>query len=231
MPLIFSISLTAQEASQIDQLRIQVWADLDPFPGSFDSPSSVGQSESFQPQADDKLAIFEYAINRTKEITPFLMSGMLNGWMFEYTPFDKTRRVEEYWSFEEILPFNPSINHITYHAPKAMDDRLVCWAYCNKTPMQKQEYEHWSSIVHPHIKGIGKGPVEAGFEGIKEACSQAAKNAVREYWRTKIKNKPKEIDGKLLLIRNPRIYIKDGNYVVDLDFFLETDKIIEYTLY
>ena len=73
--------------------------------------------------------------------------------------------------------------------------------------------------------------MQNGFDGIKQACSNALKNAVRDYWRTLIKNKPKEIDGTVLLIREPRVYIKGGQYVVDLDFFLQTDRIIPYTLY
>ena len=57
----------------------------------------------------------------------------------------------------------------------------------------------------------------------------ALKEAVRQYWRTLEKNKPKEISGTVLLIRDPRIYVKNGQYIVDLDFFLETDRIIKYT--
>ena len=81
------------------------------------------------------------------------------------------------------------------------------------------------------VKGCGSASVQDGFEGIKQACSNAAKNAVREYWRTMEKNKPKEISGTLLLIRDPRIFIKNGRYEVDLDFFLETDRIVPYTYY
>jgi len=54
---------------------------------------------------------------------------------------------------------------------------------------------------------------------------------VREYWRTMVKNKPKEILGRVLLIQDPRIYIYEGQYVVDLDFFLQTDRIILYSNY
>ncbi len=57
------------------------------------------------------------------------------------------------------------------------------------------------------------------------------KNAVREYWRIYIKNKPKEIYGMLLLIGVPRVYISEGQYVADLEFFMETDKIVKYTYY
>ena len=121
------------------------------------------------------------------------------------------------------------INRLEFHNPEVEDDRLVCRVYCNRTDSQIIEYKRWLSINHPHIKGIGSAPISEGFEGIKKACSEACKNAVRDYWRIYRKNKPKEITGSVLLIRSPRIYVKSGQYVVDLDFFMETDRIIEYT--
>ena len=62
-----------------------------------------------------------------------------------------------------------------------------------------------------------------------DAVRNAIKDAVRAYFRTKIKNKPKEIRGRVLLRREPLIGIDAGRYKVQLDFFLETDKIVPYT--
>ena len=223
--------LHAQVQEQSEQLRILIWADLDAFPGSFDAEkSSVEEKKEEDKKDQDQLhRIFGFSIERSKQIAPFLLNGMINGWRFDYTPYDRLRGVKEYWEFDEIKPFDPKMNPVEFHDPEPMENKLVSRAYCNRTLMQQEEYRRWSSIVHPHIKGVGRASVEKGFDGIKEACSMALKDAVREYWRTLIKNKPKEISGTVLLIRGPRIYIRSGQYVVDLDFFLETDRIIEYT--
>lgn len=223
----------SQVPSQIEQIRLQVWADLDSFPGKFEdfeNQQNSNQQEN-QKNKSEFEQIFSYAINRTKELSPFLLSGMIYGFNFEYTPSDKRRKVSEYWDFTLIKEINKSTNQLEYKNPLVEDNKLICWVYCDRTLEQVAEYKHWTSIVYPKVKGIGKASVENGFDSIKEACSQAAKQAVREYWRTMIKNKPKEISGKLLLVENPRIYIKNGEYVVDLDFFMETDKIIPYTYY
>lgn len=228
----------SQVPSQIEQIRLQVWADLDSFPGKFEDSENqqyFNQQNSNQQENQKNKSefeqIFSYAINRTKELSPFLLSGMIYGFNFEYTPSDKRRNVSEYWDFTLIKEISKNTNKFEYKNPFVEDNKLICWVYCDRTLEQIAEYKHWTSIVYPKVKGIGKASVENGFEGIKEACSQAAKQAVREYWRTMIKNKPKEISGKLLLVENPRIYIKNGEYVVDLDFFMETDKIISYTYY
>lgn len=68
-----------------------------------------------------------------------------------------------------------------------------------------------------------------GFDGITNAANDALKNAVREHYRQILKNKPKEIDGHVIIRGTPQIGINAGRYVVELDFFLETDRIVKYT--
>lgn len=234
-----------------------MWAELDEFPGLFGDEEayrpSIRQSDEDDISASsgekklkvekkasqglsgekesDRQKLFGFAIARMKEITPFLLNGMINGWTFDYTPLDRARHVEEFYEFGEVRPFDGGLNPIEYKNPEVINGRLVAWAYCDRTENQQIEYSSWESINHPKVRGRGKASLSLGFEGIKEACAQAAKNAVREYWRGLLKNKPKELSGELLLIKEPRIFIKDGNYVVDLDFFIETAKIKEYSVY
>ena len=218
--------LYSQVPSQKEQLRIQIWAELDAFPGSFekeDTDTAASQNNS--------KGMYSFAIQRAKEVAPFLIAGMLDGWTFDYVPYDKARKVSEIFDFGEVRAFNPKVNTIEYKEPKVDENRLLCWAYCDRTPSQQLSYERWASIVHPRISGHGASSVEDGFEGIKAACENAVKDAVREYWRTMSKNKPKEIYGTVLLIDSPRIYISEGQYVVDLDFFLKTDRIVLYSYF
>ncbi len=243
--LLSETSLFAQVASQEDEIRIQIWAELDEFPGSFEEDAvGGGEDENFSPvqdpeipketeveSEDSRLEPFRFAIDRAKEITPYLLSGMLNGWSFEYTPSDKKRRVEEFFEIIPLKTFDKSVNKIYYRNITVEDSKLTFWAFCQRTGGQKILYQRWNSISYPKVKGMGQASVEKGFEGIQEACHNAVKNGVREYWRVYEKNKPKEISGSILIIGNPRIYIKQGNYFVDLDFFMETDRIIKYSLY
>ena len=195
-----------------------------------------GKKDNFvsSAEADDRMVkLFRYSISRARQITPFLMQGMLEGWTFDYVPSDKTRQVKEIFEMGQVKPYDKLLNPITYRDPVPLEQegKLLCWATCDRTPMQQLAYERWASIVHPKIQGKGRGRVEDGFEGIQNAVEEAVKEAVREYWRGQTKNKPKEIMGTVLLIQDPRIYISEGHYVVDLDFFLQTDRIILYSNY
>ncbi len=228
------VKVFCQHPTQAELLKVQVWANIDEFPGIIDDSDEIAEKESVSDEdspKDDFNKIFGYSIEQTKKIAPYLIGGMINGWTFDYTPSDKMRNVKEFWEFADVREFNRKINKIEYKNPVFKDEKIICWAYCERTEQQKLEYKSWNSIVHPRVKGTGAASVQKGFDGIKEACSLAAKSAVREYWRLHDKNKPKEITGSLLLIKEPRIYIKNGQYVVDLDFFLKTDRIVSYVYY
>ena len=234
---LFSLSLSAQEASVREQIRIRVWSEMDAYPGgSFEDDSLdikvEGSSEDEDAvKDDDDLALYRYAINRVRELSPYLVSGMLYGWDFDYVPSDKTRQVSEEFDFNLIKSFDKSVNLLTMHYPIVKDEQLVTWVWCSRTDEQISLYDNWISITNPKIHGTGSASVEKGFEGVQEACGQAIKNAVRSYYQQTVKNKPKEITGKVILSKEPRIYIKNGLYTVDLDFFMETDRIILYTFY
>lgn len=229
--IFFSASvLFAQVPSQKEQLRVQIWSEMDAFPGDLDENVGDGSAVQKVPKVSSS-GMYDFAVARAKKIAPFLLSGMISGWTFDYVPYDKTRRISEEFEFQEVIPYSGNVNPITYKNPVVEDDRLLCWAYCDRTESQQLAYRRWNAIAHPKVHGIGKSSVANGFEGITEACSQAMKNAVREYWRIYIKNKPKEIYGMLLLIGEPRVYISEGQYVADLEFFMETDKIVKYTYY
>ena len=228
-------STFAQEYSIRDEIRIRVWSEIDAYPGGdFEDQQTTDVEVEKSPteyDSEDNLALYRYAIERIKVLAPYMISGMLYGWTFEYTPSDKTRAVEEYFDFSLVKEFDQNVNHISIHYPEVRDDQLVTWAWCDRTSYQKDLYDNWTSVTNPKIHGIGSAEVSLGFEGIKQACGEAIKKAVRAYYQQTLKDKPKEISGKVLLVKEPRIYIKDGHYTVDLDFFMETDRIILYTFY
>ena len=101
----------SQQALQDKQLRIELWAELDAYPGLVLSDSTEDKSESLtsknqsskNPESSNsnKNNIYEYAVSRLKEIAPFIIGGMVNGWTFDYTPYDKMRSVEEYFSYSD----------------------------------------------------------------------------------------------------------------------------------
>ncbi|MCR4580105.1 MAG: hypothetical protein K5681_07150 [Treponema sp.] len=217
--MIFTGALSAQTPSVIQNIRIPLWADLDAY------PVMIGEEQS------DDAGQYDYPIKSLKETAPFIIGGMVYGWEFYYTPSDKQRNVEEILEVTEIVSSDYVKDGIVYSSPWIEDGRFNCWCNFSRDASQIQNYYLWASIQNPIIQGKGYGSVTLGFEGLKAAANDALKNAVRAYYRNLIKNKPKAITGRVLIRDLPQIGIDSGRYVVNLDFFLECGKIIEYKIY
>ena len=71
---------------------------------------------------------------------------MLSGWTFDYTPFDKSRKVAEFFEFNEVAPFDRSVNTIEYKDPLPEDEKLLVWVYCDRTEVQQLSYEYAAQI-------------------------------------------------------------------------------------
>ncbi len=222
--------LYAQTPSVVRNIRLPLWAELDAYPGLFPvNDKTDGQSENQNEVRNE--GQYDFPVKQIRKIAPFIISGMVYGWNFVYVPYDKARGVEEYLEVTEVVSSEVIKGGITYVSPWISDNNLNCWVEYSRTDSQVQNYQLWSSIQNPVIGGIGYASVEKGFEGIEEAAREALKDAIRNYYRKTIKNKPKEINGAVLVRDFPTLGISSGRYVINLDFFLECGKIVEYSVY
>ena len=214
--------LYAQTPSVVRNIRLPLWAELDAYPGL--QPAD-GENDS------QNKGQFDFPVKQMQKIAPFIISGMVYGWNFVYVPYDKARGVEEYLEITEIVSADVIRSGITYVSPWISENTLNCWAEYERTDSQIQSYNLWASIQNPVIAGIGYGSVEKGFEGIEEAARESLKAAIRNHYRKTIKNKPKEITGSVLIRKFPTLGIDSVRYVINLDFFLECGRIVEYSVY
>lgn len=215
--LAFSVCVFfSQSPINLESIRIGVWAELDAYPELYE-------------KNDD---ILKHTKDRIRDLSIFLMEGMVYGWKFVYTPSDKLRGVEEYLEVVPLKPFNQvDKDKIIYSDTFFEENRVNVWCNYERTEFQIQNYKFWSGINHPVIQGRGLGKISDGFDGIQTASKNALKEAVRAHYRGELKNKPKEISGSVLIRQPPQIGITEGQYAIFLDFFLESDRIIKYTTY
>lgn len=201
-----------------ENIQIHVWAELDAYP-------------ELKEAQNTEAGIFDYSISRIKEVAPFLINGMVYGWNFTYTPSDKLRGVKEFFEIEPINEINTDENPIIYENPWIQDNLINIWAKYNRTTNEIFSYKAWNAINIKKTQGTGNASIKLGFSGISEATKNAVRDGIRNFYRPIIKNKPKEISGKLIIRKEPKIGITQGQYSVKLDFFLETDRIIKYTMF
>ncbi len=201
--------LNSQEFTD-NKIRLYIWALKDSYP-------EYTEEEPYQ-QAKEHL----------KSLSEFLLNGMTYGWDFVYTPSDKLRGIDEYFECVPHNSFENDKSRIKYDSIYIREDKIFCWVNFEPTAQMKIYKKQMSNIKNPHIIGHGKDKVSKGFEGVQNAALNSIKDGIREYYRKVIKNKPKEITGSVLIRKVPAIYIDSGQYVVELDFFLQTSRIKEY---
>jgi hypothetical protein len=233
LPLIFSFIflfisfLSGQSLSQDRKIQILLWAEKEAYPGINWAEGTVNWAETTGDENE-----FSLPVSRLKKTAPFFVQGMLYGWKIDYTPSDKARGVQEYLEFEPVQDLTEEeVSRIEYKNAAFKDDRLYCRVEFERTDFQLNLFKSWQSVTNPKVRGFGYGRLEDGFEGLKAACGEAMKNAVREYWRRIIKNKPREISGRLVLCAAPVIGVDSGRYRVMLDFLMETDRILDYKMF
>lgn len=207
-------------------IRFAMWAQLDAYPGLMPADSANASTADSSAQSS---GVFDVAVSQLKNVAPYFIQGMTYGWKFDYTPSDKARNVSEYFEFTPITGLSETeIKSIVYTKPWIENSDLWCWIEYPRSDAMQRYYKSWLTIGHPHIKGTGYGKLTDGFDGIQNAAKEALRNAVREYERKIVKNKPKEIFGRVIIDDPPQIGLDAGRYRVTLDFFMETDRMIEY---
>jgi hypothetical protein len=216
-----AMSFTSQ-----DTVHITLWALSEAPPGT----------PEFADPPDNP---WTYAARRIRETAPFLIEGMVYGWEFSYTPSDTARSVAEQFSLEPFGTRQQSprtlseadIARISYAGPREENNQVSCWVDFALDDTMILLRKQWRSVSYRRITGRGFAPFAGGLDAIKQAAADALKNAVREYARGLEKNKPKEIEGRVVIVNNPSIGINAGKYQIELDFFLEMSKIELYSLY
>ena len=215
--ILISAKTFSQHEDFSERIRLHLWAEIDSFPEL---------KENQGPYKGD----FSFAMNRLSKIGPYLLNGMVYGWSFSFTPSDKLRNVEERLEITEIGSVSgQNGSSIVYSKPWIADNKVNVWVEFERTPAMIFACRMWNTISAKKAQGRGSGKISDGFEGITNAAKDALKDALRAHYRPILKNKPKEIRGRVLIRRAPLLGINAGHYTLDLDFFLETDKITPYT--
>ena len=252
------MAASGQNVVNKNYLRIYLWADEEAYPGLVEAErlqsgviherdeyekavlSVVPQEDEYvfdpESRSDDAAAakddyIYAYSVLQMKKLAPYIINGMVYGWEFVYTPSDSTRGVSEYFEVKPLRDFSEERKLIKYETAIRENSKLHVWVSFKRNSQQRIYYQQWADLQNQKISGIGSGKVEKGFAGINEACDEALKVAVRGHFQKIMRNKPKQITGRVLISDIHGMTVDKGHYKVQLDYFLETVKIKEYNLF
>jgi hypothetical protein len=203
--------------AQSKPLSLRIWCELEPM---------VQENESYPLSTDE-------AQRRALEEARSILSGMIYGYRFRYTPGDAVRKIDEEFSLTpvaEILWGDPNMGIADAWIK---DSLLFIKVTYQLEDFQAARRRAWSSNSVQASSGVGSFSVFTAVspEGKRSALQEALKNAVREALRPVVFNKPREITGEILIWNEPHTVIQAGTYTTQADVKLRVKEIRSYSLF
>ena len=211
--LLYADSYSGSEAGEALIIRAPVWVFLEPQPGVMDNDT---QGTRLPPR------------QALTELSKTIMEGMVYGWKFSYTPFDKRRAVAEEFELEPLQSILSNDNRLSVTELRPQYPYLYCWAEYRVTDAVALHRTEWIRINYVTAKGSGSAERKLEIDGVRQAYREAALAAVRGYLRKNIKNKPKTVNGEMLIKGNPRLYVSGGKFTAELSVYLYIREVIPY---
>lgn len=211
--LLYADSYSGSEAGEALIIRAPVWVFLEPQPGVMDNDT---QGTRLPPR------------QALTELSKTIMEGMVYGWKFSYTPFDKRRTVAEEFELEPLQSILSNDNRLSVTELRPQYPYLYCWAEYRVTDAVALHRTEWIRINYVTAKGSGSAERKLEIDGVRQAYREAALAAVRGYLRKNIKNKPKTVNGEMLIKGNPRLYVSGGKFTAELSVYLYIREVIPY---
>ena len=198
-----------------DRLIVDVWCDMEPlvFEGG-EYPLST-----------------ESAARRLLEEARIFFSAMIYGYSFAYTPSDRSRNVAEAFSLTplaEIVWGDPSMTVLYTRRSGSLLHGRVEYRLAD---FQQDRRRAWSSNTLPTTAGRGEETLLEGAAAKIASFESSIKQAIREYVSRRVYNKPKSIEGEVLLWESPQTIVKAGAYSTASRIKLFVSDLQAYTVF
>lgn len=198
-----------------DRLFVRPWVELEPFV----------RFESEYPISSEKATGWLLAEIRD------LVSAMVYGWTFDWTPGDKARGVEDSFELTPIARIPAGTERLTILASEVADARLWARAQYRMNAAEALRRASWAGAAIDAATGSGSGNVMQGRAEKMTALSNAVKDAVRNHLHTRILNKPRRIKGEVVLWEDPEVGMWSGLYHAVAKVRLRVTEVVPYSIF
>jgi hypothetical protein len=196
-------------------LRAEFWADLEPVAG-------VG---------DEWPVSAETARKRVLEEAAWVYGGMIWGFEFRYTPYDKTRAIPERFELQPIGSLAPdTLSFAAGAGPSSMNE---FHSYVEYRPEASLVSLMGSYATDPWkgCQGIGKADMNLGLKGRRASYEDGLRAALRSLLQGLEPNKPRLVRGRIVLDRPPSMSIMGGYYTAQLRARAMVIEVLPYKVY
>jgi hypothetical protein len=204
-------------ATAYDRLELEIWCELEPM---------IQESDDYPLSA-------AAARVRVLEEARLLLSAMIYGVRFAYTPSDARRRSAEQFLLTPIAELGWGDPRLRVAETEVRDARLFARVRYDLQDFQSARRRAWQSNAIPTAAGTGHASLFAAAapDGKRRSLQEAFKEAVRNHLRPILFNKPREVRGELLLWQAPQIIVDAGEYLTSATVKLRVLEIRPYSFF
>jgi hypothetical protein len=205
------------QATSYDQLELEVWCELEPM---------IQESDDY-PLSD------EAARKRVLEEARLLLSAMIYGVQFSYTPSDALRHQAEQFRLTPVAELAWGDPRLRIAGVEVREARLYARVRYDLQDFQSARRRAWQSNAVPTAAGTGQASLFTATapEGKRRSLEEAFKEAIRNHLRPVLFNKPREVRGELLLWQPPRVVVDAGEYLTSAAVKLRVQEIRAYSFF
>ena len=213
--LLLLLPLFARPASADDRLFVRPWAELEP-------PVRI--------EAEYPIPV-EKAQRKLLEEARVLLSGMVYGWRFLYTPADRERRVEEVFVLTPVAEIQWGNPRLSALESEVVDTRLFARISYSMNGEEAARRASWGSNSAAQSTGRGTASVFLGPDEKLASLAAAIREAVRVHLNARVLNKPREIRGEVVLWDDPQTIVHAGSYTTTVRVKLQVSEVIPYRIF
>ena len=213
----FPCMAQSQPLTQADAglLRAEFWADTEPV-------AAVGEEWPVSPGL---------ARSRILEEAAWVFGGMIWGFEFSYTPYDKTRAIEERFDIAAIESLPADAPSLARGARASTGQEYRSYVEYRPDAGMVRLMEDYARGPWRSAQGTGRAGMGLGVKGRREACKDALRAAVRSLLQGLEPNKPRLARGRVVLDRPPGLAIVGGFYTAQVRARVMVVEVVPYTVY
>lgn len=148
-----------------------------------------------------------------------VVSGMIYGWEFQYTPSDYKRKIEENFILNPVSQIKKGDMNMKFRDNWVKDYIMYQNLVYRLEDFQKKRIESWNSTIVPTSSGEGESSIYLE-NGKSISLKEAIKDSIKKEFQSRGKDKPKNIKGQILLRENPRVYINSGSFKTQVEVLI-----------
>ncbi len=172
---------------------------------------------------NDKHPVEEELINNIIEV----VSGRIYGWKFSYVPSDTKREIKEIFELEPVAMIKKGDSGMAFRDNWEKDHIMYQNIVYTLQDFQKKRIESWTSSIIPSSYGEAEASIHKE-DAISQALKDALKDSIKREFQSRGKDKPRSIEGQILLKENPRVFINSGFFKTQVEVLLIYKDIMEY---